>query len=37
MNDIIDLNFVGVYKTYYSSGELWSEVFVNAGKKRGYF
>jgi antitoxin component YwqK of YwqJK toxin-antitoxin module len=37
MNDIIEANFVGVYRTYYKSGELESEVFVNAGKKEGIY
>jgi antitoxin component YwqK of YwqJK toxin-antitoxin module len=37
MNDIIDPNFVGIYRTYYISGELKSEVFVNAGKKEGIY
>jgi antitoxin component YwqK of YwqJK toxin-antitoxin module len=34
---INDPNFVGIHRTYYDSGVLRSEVFVNAGKKEGIY
>jgi antitoxin component YwqK of YwqJK toxin-antitoxin module len=37
MTEKIDHNFVGVHRIYYLSGELLSEVFVNAGKKEGIY